>query len=192
MFAQNRRRYTPAEYLALEEQAEYKSEYYKGEIIAMAGSSLNHNRIAKNICFAIDEDLAGKSCESFMGDIRLWIEKKEFYTYPDVMVVCGQPKFVEGRTDTIINPIIIVEVLSESTAGYDRGEKFQAYWTLDTLVEYVLVDQYRIHAEYFRRISEKEWRLLVLTKSDDTLILESLEIDIPLSKIYLNVTWDEQ
>ena len=192
MLAKEDRFYTPAEYFALEEQASYKSEYRQGEIIAMAGGSLNHNRIAKNTCFAIDEALAGKSCESFLGDVRLWVAKKELYTYPDIMVVCGLAELAEGRTDTLTNPLLLIEVLSESTAGYDRGDKFQAYWTLESLVEYVLIDQYRTRVEYFQRVSQKEWRLLVLTKLEETLLLESIEADIPLSQIYRNVTWEKQ
>jgi Uma2 family endonuclease len=105
--------------------------------------------------------------------------------------VCGAPEFLEERADTITNPKVIIEVLSKSTAGYDRGDKFQAYWTLDTFHEFVLIDQYRIHIEYFRRMSEKEWRLRVLTKEDDVLSLESITAELPLDQIYRNVSWDE-
>jgi Uma2 family endonuclease len=191
MLAKGRHLYTHAEYFALEEQADHKSEYFGGKIVAMASASLNHNRIAKNISFAIDNSVAGKPCESFIGDVRLWIEKRDSYTYPDVMVICGEPEFVEDRTDTVINPKVIIEVLSESTEGYDRGDKFRTYWTLDSLEEYILVDQYRMRVEYFKRISEKEWRLRVLTKADDPLVLESLGLEIPLSETYENVTWDD-
>ena len=113
------------------------------------------------------------------------------YTYPDVMVVCGEPEFLEGRSDTIINPKVILEVLSKSTAAYDRSDKFHAYWSLDSFDEYVLIDQYRVHVEYFRRESEKIWELDVLTDIDDVLHLKSIEIEIPLSKIYRNVKWAE-
>ena len=174
--------YTPEEYLALEEKAEYKSEYRHGKIFALAGASINHNRIAKNSAFAIDAALSGKRCETFIGDVRLWIEQKQLYTYPDLMLVCGDLKFVKDRTDTITNPKVIIEILSESTA---------AYWTLDSFEEYVLIDQDRIQVEYFRKVSEKEWKLLILTKADDVLKLESVEVEIPLSKIYHNVTWEE-
>ena len=191
MFAKQSDRYTPEEYLALEEKAEYRSEYRHGEIVAMAGASVNHNRIAKNSAYAIDEALAGKPCETFIGDVRLWIEQKQLYTYPDVMLICGDLKFVGDRTDTVNNPIVIIEVLSESTAAYDRGEKFQAYWTLEGFEEYVLVDQHRMQVEYFQQKSEKEWKLLVLTKANDILSLESVGVEIPLRKIYQNVTWDE-
>jgi Uma2 family endonuclease len=192
MLTHEKHYYTHAEYFAQEEQAETKSEYRRGEIIAMAGTSLNHNRIARNSAFAINQAIKNKPCEVFIGDVRLWIAKKDFFTYPDVMVICGQPVLVEGRPDTVSNPTVVIEVLSESTAGYDRSDKFRAYWTLDSLAEYVLIDQYRQQVEYFRRVSEKEWRLLVLTKPEDALPLESLEVTVPLSEIYRGVTWETE
>ena len=124
-----------------------------------------------------------------MSDLRLWIEHKDTYTYPDVMVVWGGLKFVAGRTDTITNPQIIIKVLSESTVGYDRSDKFQAYWTLDSLAECILVDPYRLRVEYFRRLNEKEGRLLVLTKADERLKREAIAVEMPLNQIYRNVSW---
>ena len=191
MLARERHVYTHAEYFALEEQAEVRNEYWQGDLVAMTGGSLNHNRIAGNAYTALNNALAGESCEAFIGDVRVWIEQKDIFTYPDVMVICGQPELLEGRIDTITNPKIIVEVLSESTVGYDRSDKFQAYWTLDSLAEYVLIDQYRVRVEYFRRVSEKEWRLLVLTRPDEILTLESVGVEIPLDAIYRHVTWEQ-
>lgn len=182
--------YTAEQYLALEEQAHYKSEYRHGQILAMAGATVNHNRIAGNICVAIDRRVEGKGCESFIGDVRLSIKRKNMYTYPDVMVVCGELQFVEGRNDTIVNPKIVLEVLSKSTGAYDRSDKFHAYWSLESFEEYVLIDQYRVHVEYFRRQSEKMWELNVLTDIEDVLSLSSIEVDIPLREIYQNVAWD--
>jgi len=182
--------YTPEQYLALEEQANYKSEYRQGQIFAMAGGTINHNRITKNTCFAIDRRLEGKGCETFIGDVRLSIDRKKMYTYPDVMVVCGELQFVEGRNDTIVNPKVVFEVLSKSTAAYDRSDKFHAYWSLESFEEYVLIDQYRVHVEYFRRQSDKMWELNVFTDIEDVLSLNSIEVDIPLREIYQNVVWD--
>lgn len=190
MLAQEDRFYTHAEYFALEEKADYKSEYRQGRIIAMAGASVNHNRIVGNVFNAISNALGTKPYEVFMSDLRLWVEKRDLYTYPDLMVVCGGLKFSKKRTDPITNPHTIIEVLSTSTAGYDRGEKFQAYWTLDSLQEYGLIDQARVRVEYFQRLNEKEWRLLVLTTTDDILKLEVAAVDIALSSIYRNVTWE--
>ena len=121
--------------------------------------------------------------------MRLHIEPKSIYAYPDVMVVCGEPEFVEERTDTIINPKVVIEVLSKSTESYDRGDKFHAYWSLDSFEEYVLIDQYRVHVEYFRRVNDKIWELRVLTKQDERLILQSVEVEIELSQIYRRVKW---
>ena len=192
MFAKQFDFYTPEQYLALEEKAEYKSEYYQGEIVAMAGASINHNRITRNVATELTNAFANKPCEAFTSDLRLWIERRQFYTYPDVMVVCGDLEFFKDRTDTITNPQIIIEVLSESTESYDRSQKFHAYWTLDSLVEYVLIDQYRRRVEYFRRVSEREWLLRVFTKMDDVLKLESLSLEILIEAIYRNVVWEEQ
>ena len=107
------------------------------------------------------------------------------------MVICGEPDFIEGRTDTITNPKVIIEVLSKSTAEYDRSDKFHAYWTLDAFEEYVLIDQYRLQVEYFRRVEEKQWELQVFTQMDDRLALKSIAVQIPLNVIYRNITWDE-
>jgi Uma2 family endonuclease len=103
----------------------------------------------------------------------------------------GEPEFFEGRTDTITNPKVIIEILSKSTESDDRSDKFHAYWNLDTFEEYVLVDQYRVHVEYFRRVSQKQWELQVFTKMSDALTLKSIEVEISLDEIYHNVTWDE-
>ncbi len=188
MLAEQPKTYTPEEYLVLEEQAEYKSEYRQGQIVAMTGASLNHNYIVSNVHATLYNLLEATSCRVFSNDLRLWIEKKRLYTYPDILVVCGQPEFIEGRNDTVVNPKVIIEVLSKSTRNYDRGEKFQTYWTLDSLAEYVLIDQYRLQVEYFRQVTEKEWVLRVLVKEDDILELESLQVAIPLNKIYRDVS----
>jgi Uma2 family endonuclease len=187
MLAQKDHFYTHQEYFAFEEKSEYKNEYRQGEIVAMAGGSANHNRIAGNVFNVLSSAIESKPCEVFISDLRLWAEKKDLYTYPDVMVICGGLEFVEGRTDTITNPKVIIEVLSKSTEAYDRSDKFQAYWSLDSFEEYVLIDQYRVHVEYFRRTSDKEWILRVLTKTDDILKLESIGVEISLNTIYRNV-----
>ncbi|MDM8521521.1 Uma2 family endonuclease [Anaerolineales bacterium HSG6] len=183
--------YSFADYLVIEEEAEYKSEYINGQIVAMAGASANHNRIASNLHATIYNALDEKPCETFISDLRVWIEDKQRGTYPEVMVVCGKLEFYTDRTDTITNPTVIIEVLSKSTAGIDRGAKFQAYWKLPSFAEYVLVDQYRVQVEYFRRVSEKEWQLLVFTNLDDTLILQSVGVELSLSRIYRKVVWEK-
>ena len=136
-----KRYYTPEEYLQLEEVADYKSEYIDGEIIPMAGGTTNHNRIAGNFYAALNFALRQQNYEVFIGDVRLWIPKRRIYTYPDVMVVAGEPEYFNNRKDTILNPQVIIEVLSKSTKGYDHQEKFEAYRSLDNIQEYLLIDQ---------------------------------------------------
>ncbi len=191
MFEEERKFYTPAEYLTLEEEADYKSEYYQGEIFALAGASANHNRIVRNLCVALSNGLEEKPCEVFISDMRLFVEREDLYTYPDLMAICGQLEFVAGRTDTITNPFILVEVLSKSTEAYDRGKKFEFYRTIETFEEYVLIDQERVHIEYFRRVGDKQWVLMVFNDLADTLRFEAIEVDVPLERIYRQVSFAE-
>ncbi|RME45062.1 MAG: Uma2 family endonuclease [Chloroflexi bacterium] len=182
--------YTVDEYFALEETAEYRSEYYQGEIFALAGGSANHNRIAGNVFVALSNALRAKPCEAFVSDLRLWVKQVGLYTYPDVMVVCGGLEFAHERTDTITNPTVIFEVLSPSTENYDRGKKFEFYRTLETLKEYVLIDQERIHVEHYRLLEEGRWLLTVFDDEAGTLTLESIGIEIPVSDMYERVDWE--
>ncbi len=190
MFARQKYYYTHQEYLKLDGQASEKSEYYHGEIVAMAGSTLNHNTIAGNLYIDLRIALADKPCATFFGDIKVWLEERDYYTYPDVMVICGEPEFVGERTDMVTNPVVIIEVLSKSTAEYDRSDKLHASFTLASLQEYVLIDQYRMKVEYFRR-KDQLWELRVFTKAEESLGLKSIGVDIPLSQIYRQVKWEE-
>jgi Uma2 family endonuclease len=161
------RYYTPEEYLELEEAAEYKSEYIDGQIIPMAGGTINHNQIALNLSTELNFAFKKQNYRVFMGDVRLWITQKRTYTYPDVMILAGKPEFFNNRKDIILNPQIIVEVLSKSTKGYnspaetlcEREDKFQAYRTISTFQEYILIDQTRIHVEQFSKTGKKQWTL---------------------------------
>ncbi len=179
--------FTREEYLALEETAEYKSEYYRGEIFAMAGASLDHNRIAGNLYTFLNEQLGKKNCEAFISDMRLQVESKDLFTYPDVMIICGKPQFYDNRNDTITNPIVIFEVLSESTKNYDRGEKFEFYRAIPTLKEYVLVDQHKIHVEQFAINEAGKWVLTEYNDINDELELAAVDLTIPLPTIYSRV-----
>ncbi len=183
--------YTPEEYLALEETAEYRSEYYRGEIFAMSGGSANHNRISGNIYTAMNIAFENKPCEAFITDMRLLVKKNGLYTYPDVMVVCGQIKFVEGRTDTITNPVVVIEVLSESTQDYDRGSKFMLYRALASLQEYILIEQDKIHIERFRKLEDGRWILDEFDQADQVLSVEAIDFEMPLQRIYRNVKWED-
>ncbi|MGI8640597.1 MAG: Uma2 family endonuclease [Pyrinomonadaceae bacterium] len=151
------KKYTPEEYLALEEKAEYRSEYENGEVVAMAGGSLDHTRIISNIDRFFGNKLK-KICESVTTDVKVRVENYRKFYYPDVLVICGEPKFYQKRNDTITNPILIVEVLSDSTEAKDRGEKFAAYQTLETLQEYILVSQDKAKVEQFKREDDGSWK----------------------------------
>ncbi len=181
--------HTPEEYLALEEKADCKSEYYQGEIFAMSGASINHNRIANNLNAVLNVAFETKPCEAFSSDMRLLVKKNGLYTYPDVMVVCGKPQFVEGRDDTITNPVVIVEVLSKSTRDYDRGAKFELYRATGSFQDYVLIDQERPYIEYFHKLEDGRWLLSEFSDLDATLTLEAIDFTIPIRRIYHKVDW---
>jgi len=177
------------EYLAIERAAEAKSEYYDGEIFAMAGGSYNHNVISGNINAALNQFVQSKPCVTFTSDMRLTVKANGLYTYPDAMVVCGQVEFAEGRNDTLTNSVVIVEVLSKSTRDYDRGFKFEAYRMIESLQDYLLIDQARIHAEYFHKLEDGRWVLIETNLPEATLTIQALDFTIPISRIYQKVDW---
>ena len=184
--------YSPEEYLELETAAEYKSEYRDGLIIPMAGGTPNHNQIAVNLSAALNFALKGQPYRVFTSDLRLWIPQARLYTYPDVIVVSGQLQFAESRRDTITNPLIIVEVLSESTANYDRGEKFRFYRTIPTLQEYILISQSEMHVEQFAKTADNKWILSEDDQENSILTLNSIQFQISLRDIYDKVEFDTE
>ena len=184
--------YTREEYLAMEDAAEYRSEYYKGEFFAMAGGSINHNRIVGNLFTKLNLALVNSKCEAFMTDVKVWIEQKDLFTYPDVIVVCGKPQFYKGRDDTITNPIIIIEVLSDSTKNYDRIEKFEFYRTLASFEEYILIDQYRVHVEHFYLESKGKWIYTDNNNLNDVLRFNKIELQVSLKDIYNRVEFKKE
>ena len=182
--------YTPAEYLELEEKAEYKSEYVNGQIFPMTGGSINHNRISGNLYIALSLALKQQEYEAFIGDVRLWIPDKQIYTYPDVIVIAGEPQYVANRTDTITNALIIAEVLSKSTQGYDRQAKFIDYRTIPSFQEYILIDQNRIYVEQYAKTGEKRWELRVYNAEDEVISLSSVSLQISLKDLYNKVDFE--
>jgi Uma2 family endonuclease len=178
--------YTPEEYLALERNAEFKSEYIDGRIVAMTGASAPHVTIVGNISAELRSHLRGGSCRAYASDMRVQIGGGSRYTYPDVAVACGRQEFLDGVLDTLTNPALIVEVLSPSTEAYDRGEKFQHYRMIETLQEYVLVAQDQPLVERFTRHGEF-WHLATVSGLDAALELTSVGCTIPLREIYENV-----
>ncbi|YAF97445.1 MAG: Uma2 family endonuclease [Nodularia sp. CChRGM 3473] len=184
------RYYTPEEYLALEEAANYKSEYIDGQIIPMAGGTINHNQIALNLSTELNFAFKKQSYRVYMGDVRLWIPQKRIYTYPDVMILAGEPEFFNNRRDIILNPQVIVEVLSKSTKGYNRENKFEAYRTIATLQEYLLIDQTRIYVEQFSKIGKKQWSLREYDEEDQAIALATVPFEISLQDLYNKVQFE--
>jgi Uma2 family endonuclease len=185
-----KRYYTPEEYLALEEVAEYKSEYHDGEIIPMTGGTTNHNIISLNFCTNFKFTLRGQNYQIYMADVRLWIPRYRRYTYPDVMVIEGAPVYEGTGTTTVTNPRLIVEVLSKSTTSYDQGEKFRYYRSIPEFREYILIDQYSFHVEQFAKNSEGKWVLTEYELQDSALALDSIDFQISLSDIYEGVDFE--
>lgn len=176
--------YTTEEYLKLELASESRHEYRNGEIIPMTGGTPDHNDIASNLMVALKLALKGKPYRVFITDQRLWIPERNLYTYPDVMVVAKPLQLQAGRTDTVVNPCFVAEVLSKSTQDYDRGEKFVAYRTIESFTEYLLIDQYSIHVEHYVKTGAHQW---LLTEYDDpnvTLSFSAFEFQIQISDLY--------
>ncbi len=177
--------YTQEEYLELERAAEYKSEYYRGEIFAMSGASRYHNRITENLSGEIYIALKGKSCQSFSRDMRVHIPENTLYTYPDLLIVCGKPEFLDNQTDTLLNPSVIIEVLSPSTEGYDQGKKFHLYRSLRMLTEYVLIDSQEVRAEVYRKGTNGVW--ILASEADDlegSIEIGHIGLTLKMSDIY--------
>ncbi|HEV3050821.1 MAG TPA: Uma2 family endonuclease [Longimicrobium sp.] len=179
-------RYTPEEYLALERNAEFKSEYIDGRIVAMTGASIPHNAIVSSLHGALYLRLREGPCQLFVSDQRVQVADGRRYTYPDLVAVCEPPKAADEVQDTLTNPALIVEVLSPSTEGYDRGEKFEHYRSIESLQEYVLVAQDRVSVERFVR-QGKFWVLASFSSLDEEIELTSVGCTIPLREIYEKV-----
>ncbi|MBI2926017.1 MAG: Uma2 family endonuclease [Verrucomicrobia bacterium] len=177
---------TSQEYLAAERQSETKHEFFDGELFARAGGTRRHSLIAVNVASELNQQLAGKPSQVFNSDLRVKIEATGLYTYPDVQVGCGHLRFEEGEEDTLLNPKIIVEVLSDSTAAWDRGGKFWHYRHLDSLTEYVLVSQEAWQVEHYTRQANGQWLFETLEGAKAVLALPSIKARVPLREIYAN------
>jgi Uma2 family endonuclease len=187
MQTEDKKIYTPEEYLEFEVNSENRHEFINGEIVLMTGGTPNHNQIAGNFYAALNFALKRQPYRVFVTDQRLWIPRKRIYTYPDVMVVQGELQFQEGRRDTITNPLIIAEVLSESTRSYDKDAKFAAYRTIPSFQEYLLIDQYTMHIEHYFKTERKRWIFYEYDDADEILSLNSFSFQITLADIYNKV-----
>jgi Uma2 family endonuclease len=178
---------SPEDYLALERRNEFKSEYLDGEIQAMTGASREHNFIAGNVYVALRNLLRGKPCEVYISDIRVRIRAANIYTYPDVVVACGEPAFEDEEVDTLLNPTLLIEVLSKSTAKYDRTVKFNHYRTLESLAEYLLISQDEYRVEQYTKQADGRWLLTDVAGAEGVLELSSVGCTLPLGVVYERV-----
>jgi Uma2 family endonuclease len=175
---------TPAEYLSIERKSEYKSEYTDGVIVAMTGASREHNLIGVNLAGEINRQLRGRPCECYANDMRVRVPSTRLYTYPDVVVVCGEPQFEDDQLDTLLNPTLIIEVLSESTEMYDRGKKFGFYRTIETLAEYLLVAQDECRVEQYVKRTDGRWLLSDYHSMEDNVEMTSIQCEVALREVY--------
>lgn len=181
---------TPEEYLAIERSAEYKNEYVNGEIFAMTGASRKHNLIAGNIFGELRQQLKGKPCEVYPGEMRVKAPAASSYVYPDVVVVCGDPQFEDSYFDTLLNPTMVVEVLSKSTESYNRLAKSSYYRTIESLVEYLLVAQEEYRVEQYLKQADGRWLLSDVRSLESVIELSSIDSSLALRDLYDRISVD--
>lgn len=180
---------TPEEYLNRERQAEHRSEYYRGEMFAMAGASANHNLIVLNTGSHLREQLKSKPCRVYPSDLKLRVEATGLFTYPDLSIVCGEPRLESDHGDVLLNPVVLVEVLSDSTEAYDRGKKFEHYRTIPSLQHYVLITQERHSIDCFTRSNGESWNLTSCKGLSGKITLEAIECELLGSEVYDKVVF---
>lgn len=179
------------EYLALEQAAETKHEYYDGKIYDMAGGSPDHNLVSLNVGAVLRQLLEPTPCRVFTSDMRVLVEAEELYTYPDVSVVCGKLQFDPKSKTTITNPIVLVEILSPFTRKDDRGAKFQFYKKIPSLQQVIIIDPDRAHVEVLRRAARGQWTIEMYNRLEASAVIHALDCEIPLAQIYAKVSWLE-
>ena len=179
----------PEEYLYRERDAEFRSEYFRGEMLAMAGASANHNLMVLNAGASLREQLRKKPCRVYPSDLKLRIESTGLYTYPDLSVVCGEPQLESNGGDVLLNPVVLVEVLSDSTEAYDRGKKFEHYRTIPSLKHYVLIAQDRHSIDCFSRQPDGSWVLTSCQALDEKVELEAIGSQLAVAEVYDKVVF---
>lgn len=172
------------DYLTFERQSEFRHEFYRGEIFQMSGASREHNLIVFNLANQIGSQLRGKNCEGYANDMRVFTPITGLYTYPDVTIVCGEPEFLDDEFDTLLNPVVLIEVLSPSTADYDRGKKFWHYQSIKSLREYLLIAQDEVKIEHLIKQADGRWDVREYSLPDAEIELSSIEITLKISEIY--------
>ena len=182
---------SPEQYLEMERASETKNEYFNGEVFAMSGASLNHNIVVSTVNTIVLPFLKGKACNMFGSDLRIHIPKNSLYTYPDFSIICGKPEMTDDIKDTVINPSVIIEVLSKSTKDYDRGTKFNLYRSIKTLKEYVLIDSTSISVEVFTRQENNSWILTEFKQLSESFFITTIGLTLHLADIYEDVVFEE-
>ena len=178
---------TPEQYLEIERTAEFRSQYFHGEMFAVSGGSLSHARLVRNLVVLLGGQLRRRSCEVASSDLRLRVSPDGLYTYPDIVVFCGRPLFADDRTDTITDATVIIEILSPSTENYDRGFKFEQYRRLSSLKDYIVIAQDRVHLEHSTRQDDNSWVLREKSDSAASIRLESIGCEFSIAEAYESV-----
>ncbi len=181
---QTQSRYTPQAYLQMERSATTRSEYVNGEIFAMSGASRHHNRLTSGIVRELGVQMKGRECNVYVSDLRVKVSDSGMYTYPDIVVVCGEEKFEEPELDTLLNPTVIIEVLSPFTERYDRGGKFAHYRRLPSLAEYLLVSQEAVHVEHYTRQTDGDWLFSEASGRQAVIDLPTIGCRLALAEVY--------
>ena len=185
MAAQPRIPFTVQEYLALDRASDRRFEYIEGDIVLMAGASREHNIINNNLGGILYTQLRQRPCEVYTADMRVHISATDGYAYPDQVIVCGEPRFhAKTQPDTLLNPTVIIEVLSDTTADYDRGVKFENYRRIPSLQDYLLVSQTACHVVHYTRRPDDTWTLTETDRLDDTVDLPAIKCQLPLAEVY--------
>ncbi|MBC7388997.1 MAG: Uma2 family endonuclease [Opitutaceae bacterium] len=182
---------SPEEYLLAERNAFEKSEYFNGEIFAMAGATKEHNRIVSSVIGEFTSHLKGKRCNTYPGDMRILVSENGLYTYPDLIVVCGKEEYLDNEFDTLLNPSIIVEVLSQSTKDYDMGSKFMLYRSLPSLKEYITISSLEFHVEKHIKNPDNSWTLFETHGIENSVYVDSIDLNLKMTDIYYNLEWNK-
>lgn len=179
---------TPTEYLVEERAAEYKHEYYQGQVTAMSGASLEHNQILVNLILEIGTALKDKSCSILPSEMRVTVPSGDVFMYPDAVIYCGEPELMDDHFDTLLNPVVIFEILSPSTAAHDRKAKFALYKQIPSFKEYVLIDSTRVSVEVSHRQADGSWKQEAGWDPEGFLSIESINKKLSLKDVYRKVS----
>jgi Uma2 family endonuclease len=178
---------SPEEYLSIERRATYRSEYLNGEMFAMAGATRQHNRISSNVVSEINQHIKPRDCNVYSSDLRVHVPSTGYFTYPDIVITCGKEEFTDTHNDILVNPLVVIEILSDSTASIDRGRKFEQYRELASFVEYLLIEQRTPHIEQYIFHDSQEWRYRDIRGIDEQVTIQAIDCTLLLRDIYHKV-----